>query len=113
VTSTTASRHLANRVDLNTDIRDTTGLLSQGVDHGSLKLTVDHGSTLKSPKFIKIIAKKIQLLLNCVAIIKPNGFVLFMESRKVMGSIHDVTGFFNRPNPSSLNISLGSTQPIK
>jgi hypothetical protein len=34
-------------------------------------------------------------------------------SRKVAGSISDeVTGFFNLPNPSSLSMALGSTQPL-
>jgi hypothetical protein len=34
-------------------------------------------------------------------------------SRKVAGSIPDeVIGFFNWPNPSSLTMALGSTQPL-
>jgi hypothetical protein len=34
-------------------------------------------------------------------------------SRKVAGSIPDeIIGFFNWPNPSSLTVALGSTQPL-
>jgi hypothetical protein len=39
--------------------------------------------------------------------------VLFMENRKVIGSIPDeVIGFFKRPKPSSRTMTLGSTQPL-
>jgi hypothetical protein len=33
-------------------------------------------------------------------------------NRKVAGSILDVIGFFNWPNPSSRTMALGSTQPL-
>jgi hypothetical protein len=37
----------------------------------------------------------------------------YATSRKVTGSIpDDVIGFFNRPNPSSRTMALGSTQPL-
>jgi hypothetical protein len=37
----------------------------------------------------------------------------YATSSKVAGSIPDeVIGFFNWPNPSSLTIALGSTQPL-
>jgi hypothetical protein len=36
----------------------------------------------------------------------------YVTSRKVAGSIPDVTGFFNWPNPSSRTMALGSTQPL-
>jgi hypothetical protein len=35
-----------------------------------------------------------------------------MLQAKVTGSIHDVIGFFNLPNPSSRTTALGSTQPL-
>jgi hypothetical protein len=36
----------------------------------------------------------------------------YATSRKVAGSIPDVIGFFNQPNPSSCTMPLGSTQPL-
>jgi hypothetical protein len=36
----------------------------------------------------------------------------YATSWKVTGSIPDVIGFFNLPNPSSRNMALGSTQPL-
>jgi hypothetical protein len=37
----------------------------------------------------------------------------YATNRKVAGSIPDgVIGFFNRPNPSSCTMALGSTQPL-
>jgi hypothetical protein len=36
----------------------------------------------------------------------------YSTSRKVVGSIPDVTGFFNGPNPSSCTMAPGSTQPL-
>jgi hypothetical protein len=36
----------------------------------------------------------------------------YATSRKVAGSIPDVIGFFNRPNPSSCTVALGWTQPL-
>jgi hypothetical protein len=37
----------------------------------------------------------------------------YATSRNVAGSISDeVIGFFNRPNPSSRTMALGSTQPL-
>jgi hypothetical protein len=36
----------------------------------------------------------------------------YATSRKVAGSIPDVTGFFYWPNPSSRTMALGSTQPV-
>jgi hypothetical protein len=36
----------------------------------------------------------------------------YATSRKVAGSIPDVIGFFNWPNPSSRTMALGSTQPL-
>jgi hypothetical protein len=45
-------------------------------------------------------------------ILRP-AFFNYATSRKVAGSIPDeVTGFFNWPNPSSLIMVLGSTQPL-
>jgi hypothetical protein len=35
-----------------------------------------------------------------------------VTSRKVAGSITDVIGFFNWPNPSNRTVALGSTQPL-
>jgi hypothetical protein len=43
-----------------------------------------------------------------------NWLRLYATSREVAGSIPDeVIGFFNRPNPSSCTMALGSTQPRK
>jgi hypothetical protein len=36
----------------------------------------------------------------------------YATSQKVAGSIPDVTGLFNLPNPSSCTMALGSTQPL-
>jgi hypothetical protein len=36
----------------------------------------------------------------------------YTTSQKVAGSILDVIGFFNLPNPSSRTMALGSTQPL-
>jgi hypothetical protein len=37
----------------------------------------------------------------------------YAASQKVVGSIpNEATGFFNRPNPSSRTMALGSTQPL-
>jgi hypothetical protein len=36
----------------------------------------------------------------------------YATSRKVPGSIPDVIGFFNWPNPSSPTMALGQTQPL-
>jgi hypothetical protein len=36
----------------------------------------------------------------------------YATSRKVAGSIPDVIGFFNWPNPSSRTMAVGSTQPL-
>jgi hypothetical protein len=38
--------------------------------------------------------------------------IYYAISRKVAGSIPDVIGFFNSPNPSSHTMALGSTQPL-
>jgi hypothetical protein len=38
---------------------------------------------------------------------------MYATNRKVSGSIpYEIIGFFNLPNPSSLNMVLGSTQPL-
>jgi hypothetical protein len=37
---------------------------------------------------------------------------MYATCRKVAGSIPDVIGFFNWPNPSSRTMTLGSTQPL-
>jgi hypothetical protein len=36
----------------------------------------------------------------------------YATNRKVAGSIPDVVGFLNWPNPSSRTMALGSTQPL-
>jgi hypothetical protein len=40
--------------------------------------------------------------------------VALVYNPKVAGTIPDeITGFFSRPNPSSRNMALGLTQPLK
>jgi hypothetical protein len=50
---------------------------------------------------------------NIIIIIKFVCFLHYATSRKVAGSIPDeVIRFFNRPNPSSRTMALGSNEPL-